>query len=106
MFIEMFSKHNPAKKNRELFDREYSDEKVAKRIMRDIEYRIKNHLYNQNTLGSKVEGISRGVVEILQKNGYIVKLSGVEADVYFVLFKEAEGGGETPGLPLPWEFEE
>lgn len=74
------------------FHRHYSDKKVAKRVMGDIRYKIVNHIYNQDSIGTWFTGLTKGTIKILQDNGYIVRKSESESNQYAVLFKESDIG--------------
>lgn len=74
------------------FNRHYSDKKVAKRIMGVIRYNIVNHIYNQDSVGTWFAGLTKGVIKILQDNGYTVRKSASESNQYAVLFKESDIG--------------
>lgn len=74
------------------FNRHYSDKKVAKRVMNKIRYNIVNHIYNQNSVGTWFDGLTKGTIKILQDNGYIIRKSASKSNQYAVLFKESDVG--------------
>lgn len=74
------------------FNRHYSDKKVAKRVMNKIRYNIVNHIYDQNSVGTWFDGLTKGTIKILQDNGYIIRKSASESNQYAVLFKESDVG--------------
>lgn len=74
------------------FNRHYSDKKVAKRVMNKIRHNIVNHIYDQNSVGTWFDGLTKGTIKILQDNGYIIRKSASESNQYAVLFKESDIG--------------
>ena len=77
------------------FNRNYTDKKVAKRVMYTIKHNIIYHIYDSNSVGSWFDGLTKGTIKILQDNGYIVRKSATNSNQYAVLFKEYD-----IGLPL------
>ena len=77
------------------FNRNYTDKKVAKRVMYTIKHNIIYHNYDSNSVGNWFNGLTKGTIKILQDNGYIVRKSASESNKYAVLFKESD-----IGLPL------
>lgn len=77
------------------FNRHYSDNKVAKRVMHMIKHNIIYHNYDSNSVGNWFNGLTKGTIKILQDNGYIVRKSATNSNQYVVLFKEVD-----IGLPL------
>ena len=64
------------------FNRHYSDKKVAKRVMNKIRHNIVNHIYDQNSVGTWFDGLTKGTIKILQDNGYIIRKSASESNQY------------------------
>ena len=77
------------------FNRNYTDKKVAKRVMYTIKHNIIYHIYDSNSVGSWFDGLTKGTIKILQDNGYIVRKSATNSNQYAVLFKNS-----VIGLPL------
>ena len=77
------------------FNRNYTDKKVAKRVMYTIKHNIIYHIYDSNSVGSWFDGLTKGTIKILQDNGYIVRKSVTNSNQYAVLFKNS-----VIGLPL------
>ena len=74
------------------FNRNYTDKKVAKRVMYTIKHNIIYHIYDPNSVGSWFDGLTKGTIKILQDNGYIVRKSATNSNQYAVLFKESDIG--------------
>lgn len=60
--------------------------------MNKIRFNIVNHIYDQNSVGSWFDGLTKGTIKILQDNGYIIRKSASESNQYAVLFKESDIG--------------
>ena len=74
------------------FNKHYSDRKVAKRVMNKIRYNIVNHIYDQSSVGTWFNGLTKGTIKILKDNGYIIRKSASESNQYAVLFKQSDIG--------------
>lgn len=77
------------------FNKYHGDVKLAKYVINEIKHMIKYSPCLSDKTGRWFRELTKGTIEILQDNGYIVRKSATEADKYFVAFKEC-----NVGLPL------